>query len=134
VVLEFGPSRERDLAVREQLIQWQLHLRMIFVARIALLKYRLHLPGFELPLSLQAAQRNFDASVGARLDTMADRLEGKPPAPREDSDISIERLEQIALECCAEDTPEHPKATLQTFLPLSSRIDSLLRSVEEEIA
>jgi multidrug resistance protein MdtO len=134
VVLEFGPSRQHDLAVREQLIQWQLHLRMIFITRIALLKYRLALPGFELPLPLQAAQRNFDASVAARLDTMADRLEGKLPAPRENSDVSIERLEQIALECCGEDTPEHHMAPLQTLLPLSRRIDALLRSVEKEIA
>jgi multidrug resistance protein MdtO len=120
--------------VREQLIQWQLRLRMIFVTRIALLKYRLRLPGFDLPLPLQAAQRNFDAGVAARLDAMADRLEGKLPAPRKESDVSIERLEQIALECCAEDTPEHPVAPLQTFLPLSRRIDHLLNSVEKEIA
>jgi multidrug resistance protein MdtO len=134
VVLEFGPSRQHDLALREQLIQWQLRLRMIFVVRIALLKYRLRIPGFELPLPLQAAQRTFDASVAARLDTMADRLEGKPSAPREDSDLSIERLEQIALECCAEETHEHTTVPLQTFLPLSRRIDGLLRSVEKEIA
>jgi hypothetical protein len=107
---------------------------MIFVGRIALLKYRLGLPGFELPLPLQAAQRIFDDSVAARLDAMADRLEGKPPAPREESDIYIERLEQIALECCAEDAPEHTAAPLQTLLPLSRRIDGLLRAVEEEIA
>jgi multidrug resistance protein MdtO len=134
VVLEFGPSRQRDLAARAQLIQWQLHLRMIFITRIVLLKYRLTLPGFDLPLPLQAAQRNFDASVAARLDTMADQLEGKTPAPREDSDVSIKRLEQIALECCGKDTPEHHAAPLQTLLPLSRRIDALLCSVEKEIA
>jgi multidrug resistance protein MdtO len=134
VLLEFGPSRQHDLSVREQLIQWQLRLRMIFVGQIALLKYRLLLPGFELPLPLQAAQRNFDAGVAARLDTMADRLEGKPPAPLEESGVPIERLEQVALECCTEDAPEHTTAPLQTLLPLSRRIDGLLRSLEKEIA
>jgi hypothetical protein len=63
-----------------------------------------------------------------------DRLEGKPPAPRENSDFSIDRLEKIALECCAEDTPEHPVGPLQTFLPLCRRINHLLRFVEKEIA
>ena len=65
---------------------------------------------------------------------MADRLEGHCPEPREDSDISIERLEQISLECCAEDAAKHTAAPLQTLLALSRRIDGLLRSVEKEIA
>jgi multidrug resistance protein MdtO len=49
VLFEFGPSRQQDLALPDRLRQWQPQLRLIFVARIALLKYRLRLPGFELP-------------------------------------------------------------------------------------
>jgi multidrug resistance protein MdtO len=133
VMLEFGPSRQRDLALREKLIQWQLALRMIFVSRIALLKYRLHLPGFELPAPLQAAQKDFDIRFAARLESMADRLEGKVPAAPEIVDSSIEQLEQAALACCAKEPPEQPAAPLQTFLPLTRRVDGLLRSIEQEI-
>jgi hypothetical protein len=41
-----------------------------------------------------------------------------------------EQVVDRELECCAEDAPEHAAAPLQTFVPLSRRIDSLLRSVE----
>ena len=133
VMLEFGPSRQRDLALREKLIQWQLALRMIFVSRIALLKYRLHLPGFELPAPLQAAQMDFDMRFAARLESVADRLEGKAPTSPEIVDSSIEQLEQAALACCAKEPPEAPAAPLQTFLPLTRRVDGLLRSIEQEI-
>jgi hypothetical protein len=69
-----------------------------------------------------------------RYELQADRLEGRSPATRKDSYLSIERLEQIALEYCAEDAPEHTAAPLQTLLPLSGRVDDLLRSLEKEIA
>ena len=45
--LEFGPSREPKLAMRTLLLRWQLQLRVLFVVRIALSKYRLRLPGLK---------------------------------------------------------------------------------------
>lgn len=131
-MLEFGPDRQRHLALRDQLIQWQISLRMVFVTRIALLKYRLHLPGFELPVPMRSAQEEFDRQFAARLESMAGTLEGKLPARHEASGFPVERLEQMASECCSEGL-DVPAATLQTFLPLSRRIDDLLRSVEGEI-
>ena len=49
VLFELGPSRWGDLALRNQIRRWQPQLRALFVTRIALMKYRLQLPGFELP-------------------------------------------------------------------------------------
>ena len=132
VLLEFGPDRQHNLALREQLIQWQLRLRMVFIARVALYKYRLRLPGFDLPAAMRSAQQEFDQGCAARLESMADRLEGKEPVPREDPEFSVERLEEIASECCSERS-DVPAASLRTFLALSRRIDGLLRSVEDEI-
>ena len=48
VLLEFGPSREQNLALRDRIRQWQTQLRMLFVTRIALWKYRMRLPGLRV--------------------------------------------------------------------------------------
>ena len=49
VLFEFSSSRQQDLALRSRIRRWLPQLRTLFVTRIALLKYRLQLPGFELP-------------------------------------------------------------------------------------
>ena len=89
VLFELGPSRWGDLALRNQIRRWQPQLRALFVTRIALLKYRLQLPGFELPDPARVAQQEFDDRLARMLDGMADRMEGKPP---EGTDTSKMRL------------------------------------------
>ena len=133
VMLEFGHARERDVALRAQLLQWQLRLRMVFVARIALLKYRLRLPGFELPELIEAAQQEFDRSLAATLERMADRLEGKTGFQSQSIESALQRLEQAVQICCPLEPPEHLAAQLRTFLPLSRRAHALLSSVANEI-
>ncbi len=76
-LLEFGPSRERDLASRERIIRWQAQVRMLFLTEIALWKYRAQLPGFELPNTLLTQQWQFDEGFALTLEGMADRLEGR---------------------------------------------------------
>jgi multidrug resistance protein MdtO len=79
VLFEFGPSRQRDLALRDRIRQWQPQLRTLFLMRITYLKYRLQLPGFELPDSVRHWQRQYDDHSADILDDMADRIEGKTP-------------------------------------------------------
>jgi multidrug resistance protein MdtO len=55
VLFEFGPTRQQDLALRERIRKWQPQLRMLFLMRTALIKYRLRLPGFELPEAVERA-------------------------------------------------------------------------------
>jgi hypothetical protein len=57
VLFEFGPSRQQDLALRTRILRWQPQLRMLFLTRIALWRYRLQLPGFELPKPVALAAR-----------------------------------------------------------------------------
>ncbi len=132
VMLEFGSGRERDVALRAQLLQWQLRLRSVFVARVALLKYRLRLAGFELPEPILAAQQEFDLSLAALLEGMAGRLEGKAAQPQS-IEQALQRLEQAVRDCCPAEPPEHLAAQLRSFLPLSRRVYNLLRSVADEI-
>ena len=74
VLFEFGPSRNQDLAWRSKIKEWQPQLRLLFLAEIALWKYRARVPGFELPESVRVAQRAFD-------DELARTLAGLTSAP-----------------------------------------------------
>jgi multidrug resistance protein MdtO len=134
VSLEFGPSRERDLAVRAQLLGWSLQLRIFFLARNTLLKYRMHLPGFELPPDKQQAQKNFDNGMAVVLDAMADRLDGKPQQPGElDPHELFEQLEKAMRRPSAGEAPSEAARYQQTFVPLTQRIVGILATLREEV-
>jgi len=133
VLFEFRPSWQQDLALRDRVRRWQPQLRLLFVTRIALLKYRLQLPGFELPEPVRLAQQEFDNRLARTLDDMADRMDDKRSEARENLQDSLERLEQTTLTCCPELPKEALATPLQTFLPLSRRIESLAGALDTEI-
>lgn len=133
VLFEFGPSRQEDLALRSRLRRWQPQLRLLFVTRIALLKYRLRLPGFELPAAVEAAQLEFDDRIAGMLDGMADRMEGEAPGVREELGDSVARLEGTVQSCCAVGPQEVLTAEVQTFLALSRNIANVTGVLDGEI-
>jgi multidrug resistance protein MdtO len=133
VLFEFGPSRQRDLALRNRIRQWQPQLRTLFVARIALLKYRLQLPGFELPEPARIAQQDFDNLTANWLDSMADRMEGKASEVDARSHNSFERLEQTIRTCCSEGPQGLLTAKMEAFLALSRSIESVTMSLDKDI-
>src|SRR5258708_2129266 len=132
VLFEFGPSRQQDLALRSRIVHWQPQLRMLFLTRIALWKYRARLPGFELPHSVATAQQEFDASLATVLDGIADRMEGRSFVEIEDFGSSMERLDRAALTYSGK-SHEVVAAQFGAFLSLSRRIQSLTLSVDEGI-
>lgn len=134
VFFEFGSSRPNDMALRAQILRWQPQLRIILVTRAALLKYRYNLPGFELPNELRAPQQEFDESMAQTLEAMADRLEGKTQeSVKHGLEVSLEKLEQVAELCRLREPGELFSVKMQTFLPLSRRIESLAVSLDREI-
>jgi multidrug resistance protein MdtO len=133
VMLEFGSSRERDLALRARLLRWQPELRLVFIAQIAIFKYRLQLPGFELPVRVREELREFDIRRSAVLEDIADRVEGKKPLLTENGESSIEALEQFARESFSSGTPEPHVGQLQSLLPLVKRADDIVRALQREI-
>lgn len=131
VLLEFGPSRERDLALRERILRWQTQMRMLFLTEIALWKYRAQLPGFELPMALVSQQRQFDEGCALTLEEMADRLEGRS-SKSPSFEHSVARPEGNA--------EAYAKALEKTFsdrnsalLSLRRRIQNLTTSLTQEI-
>ena len=131
VLFEFGPSRQQDLVLRSQLRKWQPQLRMLFLMRITLFKYRLQLTGFELPAAVRASQLEFDSRLAVVLDRMADRIEER--APKEDHDFTdeFEHLEKAVRTCCSEGLQRSIK--LETFLALCRTAKSLVMSLDNEI-
>ena len=126
VLFEFSSSRQQDLALRSRLRQCQPRVRTLFVTAIALLKYRLQLPGFELPETVRAAQREFDNRLARTLDAMASRIDGETPQATDRFEDSFERLEQTV-------RTEMPTPELRTFLTLSRNIEGVASSLDKEM-
>lgn len=131
VLFEFGPSREQDLQMRDRIRQWQPDLRMLFITRIALWKYRVRLPGFELPEPLQQAQEQFDENLANALDGMADRMNGNGAKTVDDLTGAYGQLEQAARKASTKEHELTPQ--IQSFLLLSRRISGLADCLEKEV-
>jgi multidrug resistance protein MdtO len=133
VLFEFGPSRQQDLALRDRIRRWQPQLRTLFLIRVALLKYRLRLSGFDLPEPVELAQQEFDEELAKVLDGMADRVEGKASERKDHLEHSFEHLEETIRSCRSEGSQESLSAKLHTFLALSRNIESVTVSLDKEI-
>ena len=132
VLFEFGSSRQQDLALRDRLRQWQPQLRMLFLTRIALWKYRVQLPGFELPKPVAMAQQEFDHHLAITFDGMADRMEGKSSKGSDNLRRSVKSLDQTIRTYYSGKSHE-VTAQFGPILSLSRRIESLTLSLDEEM-
>jgi len=110
----------------------QPQLRMLFLTRIALWKYRVQLPGFELPKPVAVAQEEFDHRLATTLDGMADRMEGKTSEGSDSLRRSIKSLDQTIRTYYSGKSHE-VAAQFGALLSLSSRIESLTLSLDEEM-
>jgi multidrug resistance protein MdtO len=135
VLFEFGPSRQQNLAWRDRIKRWQPQLRTLFVMRTASLKYRLQLPGFELPEAVRLSQQAYDARSAGVLDDLANRIEGGHPleiVPR--SEHLLQPLEQTLRVYLAEEPRQLTEARAESFSTLLHGIDRLTASVAEEVS
>ena len=133
VLFEFGATREEDMALRDRIRRWQPSIRILFLARIALWKYRVQLPGFELADSARVAQQQFDEQSATILDGIADRIESRRSEVRVNLENAFERLEQTTLACLSEKPKETLAASLRSLLPLSRKIETLTHTLDSEI-
>jgi multidrug resistance protein MdtO len=130
VLLEFGHSRARDLALRSLIRRAQPQMRILFIMQIAEWKYRAQLPGFELPEAIAAEQREFDDRLAESLDAMAARIGGRFMSVQPTLEDAVARLENAI-------NIYDPKAALssrfQALLVLGRRIESSMVSLTNEI-
>jgi multidrug resistance protein MdtO len=105
---------------------------MIFITRLVLWKYRVRLPGFELPEEIQSAQEEFDNHLANALEGMADRTEGNESTQKQDLSKAYAQLEQAAWKGSPK-TQNQFSPQIKSFLLLSRRIALLADSLEKEI-
>lgn len=134
VLFEFGDSRQQGLALRSQIVHWQAQLRMLFLTRIALWKYRVQLPGFELPKPVATAQQEFDDRLAKVLDGMADRMEARASEGAENFRSSVGSLDRTIQSYYSGTSNEMVTAQFGAFLSLSHRIEDLTLSLDMEMA
>ena len=134
VLFEFGPSRQRDLELRSQIRRWQPELRALFLMRIASLKYRLRLPGFEMPDSVRLRQQTYDEASAQMLEEMADRVEGREHQVGIGADEMSELIRRKLRDAEAAAKRELPVAQAHSFVTLLGEIDSLTTSLAGQIA
>jgi len=134
VLFELGPSRRRDLELRSYIRQWQPQLRTLFVMRIASLKYRLQLPGFELPESVRLRQQAYDDASARMLEEIADRIEEREQEIASGAEELHEVLKQRLYDALGEASRELPPAPAHSFVTLLREIDALTTCLAAEIA
>jgi multidrug resistance protein MdtO len=133
LLLELGPTRLQDLALRGRIVRWQPRLRMLFITRVTLWRYRVGLPGFELPAPVARAQQEFDKGLADVVDGMADRLEGKASERKDDFEDAFGDLEKKVLSCCSKGPQRLLAPELRTFLALSRSIENVTSSLDNDI-
>ena len=133
VLFEFGPSRQQDLLWRDRIVRWQPQVRILFLTRIALWKYRAQLPGFELPEAIQAAQREFDYGLAGKLDEMANRVQSKNPWEQEMTHNLFEQLEQKIRTHSSQKTSAPLAARFEVFLNLCRTTENVIIALDEEL-
>jgi multidrug resistance protein MdtO len=119
--------------LRAWIRRWQPQLRALFVMRIALLKYRLQAPGFELPAAVRLRQEAYDDVSARMLEEMADRIENQIPGIGTDAEQRDELMRSLH-EAEAEASRKLSSPQSQSFLTLLHGIDALTTSLAAEIA
>jgi multidrug resistance protein MdtO len=133
VLFEFGPTRQQDLSWRSSIRAWQPQLRLLFITRVALFKYRLRLPGFELPGALCRAQQDFDEHLARTLERMADGLENKPNDSTDELEVACARLTESVRSFSPAGQEGMLAQQVKTFAVLSERITNLALSLTKSI-
>jgi multidrug resistance protein MdtO len=133
VVLEFGPSRETNLAFRSRITRAQPELRMLFLTLLAASKYRMRLPGFELPEPVLTIEGELGDDLAAMLETMADRIEGTSSRHANSLEGRVAALERT-VETYRSQASRQPAADgFDAFLALHRRLERLTTSLSGAI-
>jgi multidrug resistance protein MdtO len=133
VLLKTGPSRQQNLVLRGRIERWLPQLRILFIMRVALWRYRVRVSGFELPAPVATAQQEFDEALADVMDGMADRSEGKTSQGKDDFEDAFERLERTVRSYCCEGPQGSLAPELQAFLALSRTIENVTLCLDNEI-
>jgi multidrug resistance protein MdtO len=93
LLFEFGPERQRNLEIREDIRRWQPPIRTLLQLQIAVTQYRTEKPLQELLPSIAEAHIDFERDIAQLLHSLANEVQGKPSDPAPDLQNAARRLE-----------------------------------------
>jgi multidrug resistance protein MdtO len=94
VLLEFGPSRQRKLQIREDIRRWQPSIRTLLLVQITAVQYLTLQPLKGLPDPIAQAGVAFEKDVARVMRAMASEVSGKPVDAVPDIRLSAARVQQ----------------------------------------
>jgi multidrug resistance protein MdtO len=94
VLFEFGPSRQRQLQIREDLRRWQPSIRTLLQVQIASVQYLVNKPLSNLPEPIAQAGVAFEQDVAQVMHAMASAASGKTVAGVPDISISAAQFRE----------------------------------------
>ena len=94
VIFEFGPSRERKLAIRDDFRRWQPTLGILLQVQVTFLQYLFEMRFSELPQPIAEAQAVFENDMALVARSMADDGGGKGSTVAPDIEESAARLRE----------------------------------------
>jgi len=97
VLLEFGPSRQRKLEIREDIRRWQPSIRTLLQVQMTSAQYLVQKPLKDLPAPIAEAGVALEKDIAHVMRSLADQATGKPAQPVPDLLVAADRLKQQAL-------------------------------------
>jgi multidrug resistance protein MdtO len=94
VLLEFGPSREEKLQIRENFRRWQPAIRTLLQVQITAAQYLARTPLTNLPEPIAQTGTGFERDVAQVMRAMTNEVSGKPVDAAPDIRLSAARVQQ----------------------------------------
>jgi multidrug resistance protein MdtO len=132
VLFEFGPSRQRNMKIREDIRRWQPNIRALLLIQMTSTQYRVQKTHRDLPEPIAEADRDFERDVAQIMRAMANEVSGKPAAAIPDIRTSATRLrEEIGKYYHDLGLPVSPNAS--DVVDLADNLASVIAPLYEDI-
>jgi multidrug resistance protein MdtO len=132
VLLEFGPSRQRKLEIREDIRRWSPAIRTLLQVQITSAQYLIQNPLKTLPAPIAEAGVAFERDIARVMRGMANEVSGKTAQPVPDVRTSADRFKQAVQDYYSgANLPVPPQAS--DLLGLARSLANILAPLYEDI-
>jgi multidrug resistance protein MdtO len=132
VLFEFGPTRQRQLQIRDDIRRWQPAIRTLLQVQVASAQYLAHQPLSNLPAPLAQAGVAFEKDIALVMHAMASEASGKPVDAAPDIRISAARVQQ-AIRNYYQDLGVPVTAQASDVLGLAESLATILAPLYDDI-
>jgi multidrug resistance protein MdtO len=132
VLFEFGPERQRQLQIREDLRRWQPSIRTLLQVQIASVQYLVNKPLSNLPEPISQAGVTFEKDVAQVMHAMASEASGKPVAGVPDINTSAVQF-QVAIRKYYQDAGTPVPAQASDVSGLAASLAGIIAPLYEDI-